>query len=57
MLRLRDGQGTLWDEFLPPEIRVLSEELAAIEPPRPLRLWGVLTSVESDSWTHAAVVG
>jgi IS5 family transposase len=31
MLRLRDGQGTLWDEFLPPEIRVLSEELAAID--------------------------
>ncbi len=31
MLRLRDGQGTLWDEFLPPEIRVLSEELTAID--------------------------
>jgi transposase, IS5 family len=31
MLRLRDGQGTLWDEFLPPEVRVLSEELTAID--------------------------
>lgn len=31
MLRLRDGQGTLWDEFLPPEIRVLSDELTAID--------------------------
>ena len=31
MLRLRDGQGTLWDEFLPPEVRVLSDELAAID--------------------------
>jgi hypothetical protein len=28
------------------------------EPPRESwRLWGVLSSVESDSWTHAAVVG
>ncbi|MEO8897901.1 MAG: ISNCY family transposase [Candidatus Dormibacter sp.] len=31
MLRLRDGQGTLWEEFLPPEIRVLSDELTAID--------------------------
>jgi IS5 family transposase len=31
MLRLRDGQGTLWDEFLPPEVRVLSDELTAID--------------------------
>ncbi len=31
MRRLRDGQGTLWDEFLPPEVRVLSDELAAID--------------------------
>ena len=31
MLRLRDGQGTLWEEFLPPEVRVLSDELTAID--------------------------
>src|SRR5450759_449917 len=31
MLRLRDGQGTLWDEFLAPEVKVLSEELTAID--------------------------
>jgi IS5 family transposase len=31
MLRLRDGQGTLWDEFLAPEVKVLSDELAAID--------------------------
>jgi IS5 family transposase len=31
MLRLRDGQGTLWEEFLPPEIKVLSDELSAID--------------------------
>jgi hypothetical protein len=31
MLRLRDGQGTLWEEFLPPEIRVISAELTAID--------------------------
>jgi hypothetical protein len=31
MLRLRDGQGTLWDEFLAPEVSVLSDELTAID--------------------------
>src|ERR1700732_5587536 len=31
MLRLRDGQGTLWEEFLPPEVGMLSEELTAID--------------------------
>ncbi|HVC05137.1 MAG TPA: ISNCY family transposase [Candidatus Acidoferrales bacterium] len=28
---MRDGQGTLWEEFLPPEVRVLSDELTAID--------------------------
>jgi hypothetical protein len=31
MLRLRDGQGTLWEECLPPEVGMLSEELTAID--------------------------
>jgi len=31
MLRLRDGQGTVWDELLPAEARVLSPELAAVD--------------------------
>jgi len=31
MLRLRDGQGTVWEELLPPEVRLLSPELAAVD--------------------------
>src|SRR5438309_1060344 len=30
MLRLRDGQATLWEELLPRELRLLSPELAAV---------------------------
>ena len=28
---LRDGQGTLWEEMLPPEARLLTGELALID--------------------------
>lgn len=31
MLRLRDGQTDLFDAVLPPEARVLSDELAAVD--------------------------
>jgi transposase, IS5 family len=31
MLRLRDGQATVWEELLPAEVRLLSPELAAID--------------------------
>jgi IS5 family transposase len=31
MLRLRDGQSTLWEELLPAEARLLSTELAAVD--------------------------
>jgi IS5 family transposase len=31
MLRLRDGQATVWEELLPAEVRLLSAELAAID--------------------------
>jgi len=31
MLRLHDGQGTLWDQLLPEEVRLLSTELAAVD--------------------------
>ena len=31
MLRLRDGQGDLFDAVLPPEARILSDELAAVD--------------------------
>jgi len=31
MLRLRDGQATVWEELLPPEVRLLSPELAAVD--------------------------
>jgi len=31
MLRLRDGQATVWDELLPPEVRLMSPELAAVD--------------------------
>jgi len=31
MLRLRDSQAVLWEELLPPEARLLSEELAAVD--------------------------
>jgi transposase, IS5 family len=31
MLRLRDGQSTLWEELLPAEARLLSAELAAVD--------------------------
>ena len=31
MLRLHDGQGTLWEEMLPREVRVLSGELRSID--------------------------
>ncbi len=31
MLRLRDSQAVLWEELLPPEARLLSDELAAID--------------------------
>jgi hypothetical protein len=39
-------------------LRGRQDEALHSEPPRESwRLWGVLTLVESDSWTHAAVVG
>jgi transposase, IS5 family len=31
MLRLRDGQATVWEELLPPEVRLLSPELSAVD--------------------------
>src|SRR5438105_3341026 len=31
MLRLRDGQATVWDELLPPEVRLVAPELAAVD--------------------------
>src|SRR5580704_11949298 len=31
MLRLRDGQSTVWEELLPAEARLLSAELAAVD--------------------------
>jgi len=31
MLRLRDPQGSLWDQLLPPQARTLSAELMAVD--------------------------
>ena len=31
MLRLRDGQATVWEELLPEQVRLLSPELEAID--------------------------
>jgi len=31
MLRLRDPQGALWDQLLPPQARTLSAELTAVD--------------------------
>jgi transposase, IS5 family len=31
MLRLRDGQATIWEEILPPEVMALSDEMAAVD--------------------------
>jgi IS5 family transposase len=31
MLRLHDGQATLWEEMLPEVVRLLSDELSAVD--------------------------
>lgn len=46
MLRLRDNQATLWEVVLPPEARLVSPELTAIDmlldDQRFLRRWSAL---------------